>query len=511
MYAFQEKYTSTPITLRLVQISFVRTSNGVPKLPKDFFTADLPVKRLYFRDIKLYSIEKNAFNIKQFANLTTLELIRMPIMSISEGIFNGLSNLRFLTLDHLQIHRIGSNILKPLPKLEMVTIQYCGEKKITVDNLFGCVSLNYLNKVTIEYCNLRDTITEKTFTGLRNITELKLRHNQIAQIEPRSFDIPMKTLKLLLLERNELKFIPGDLFQVGHTTNSAMSINIGGNPWHCGCNMENFRQFIQKGTHLIISPVFCKTPPNCSRKYLLSCKYFCKKSTKLIPMFEPIKSEPMQEIKMGNDIQLLNNDSISVKCTLTRDQIPYRLKPMVHLSKPDAVQPIHNRNGKIIVDSKYFPKHFSLIGFQESINNNDKRVSNCWINEIDREAKKVIIKSEPEPNQVYQFCWLKNRSNFILPLRCRAFYSFARKDEDDFWLTIEHMPIVFTILGFSAILAPLIGVSIACILAKLFPRKIWARRPIQSIVTPLTPREMEGVKRVRLVLLIVLNTCFKLL
>lgn len=138
-------------------------------------------------DMVLYSIEPNAFNTKQFANLMKLGVVQVPIVNLMEGIFNGLQNLKVLIMHELNIKSIAPNLLKPLENLETLTLKKCGKQKISVDNLFGCGELNRLTNVTIESCALRDTITAATFTGLLNINELQLGNNQILKIASRSF------------------------------------------------------------------------------------------------------------------------------------------------------------------------------------------------------------------------------------------------------------------------------------------------------------------------------------
>lgn len=487
-------------------------------LPKNFFTANIAVISLSMHEMQLYSIERDAFHNKQFYNLKILKFSRMPIMNFLDGIFNGLHNLKILTLDHVLIHKFGPNVFKPLLSLQSVSIKYCDDHIINIDNLFGFDNLTKLQTVEIEYCNLKDTITNTTFAGLQNIRNLSLRYNQIEQIGLKSFDVPLKTLDMLSLNWNKLKFIPDNLFETDDQfqTNRKLgaSIELINNPWHCDYKMENFRQFIRKYIHLKIDPIICKTPFKYSGVYLVKTDDLCNETNEARPIKGLIESKPINEVKFVEEhlsIDISHKDSISVQCKLIKHRIPYSNQQTVHLTKPfdNAVHPVQNKNGKLILDSKYFPMNFSLIGFEESFNNTNKKASNCFINNKDTKSKKVIIKSELIPNVAFQFCWTENGTNLITPLNCMPFHWFVNEDDDnDFWLKIEHKPIVITISVISAAVAPFIGISIACILAKVFPREIRGRRPIQTIASFLTPKEIETVKRIRYVVAIVSQKYF---
>lgn len=178
-----------------------------------------------------------------------------------------------------------------------------------------------------------------------------------------------------------------------------------------------------------------------------------------------------------------------------------QLKQTVHLTKPldQMAYPVRNKNGKLIIDSKYFPKHFFLIEFQDTSSNSNKMAKSCWKNENIYEVKKVIIKYELQSNQMHQYCWIENGTNLTAPLHCMPYYSFASEDEIDVWLTNEHKPIMITISVLSAIFAPLIGILFTCILAKVFPKCIRGRRPVQQTATYLTPKEIETVEHIRFV------------
>lgn len=100
--------------------------------------------------------------------------------------FNGLTNLKELNMNEVSIIAFEPNILEPLSNLEMINMKNFNDNKIKVDNLFGTIKLYKFIKLTINRCNLVDTITRSTFTGFRNIIELKLIEDKIEQIGPNS-------------------------------------------------------------------------------------------------------------------------------------------------------------------------------------------------------------------------------------------------------------------------------------------------------------------------------------
>lgn len=458
----QEIYQKRPITLKLKHITFLTYT--APTLPKAFFKPNVPVKELYLQDLKIYSIEKDAFNCKQFANLQTLEFNRMPIMNFKDGIFNGLTNLKTLILDRVQVYFIGSNILQPLLNLNTVTIQFCGEHTITIDHLFGSTNLYHLNKVSIKYCNLKDTITNRTFTGLRNITELRLDYNEIEQIGPQSFDVPLETLIILSLQWNELKFIPGDLFRTAFGQNTR--IYIGHNPWHCDCNMENFRQFMRKDVN--IRAIRCKTPSEYEGNFIHSCGNLCNETDELMPISDANELKPAQ-LTSKSEQEL-------IPVELSKSPIPHRL---VHLSKPsnDRQPTIHYGKTKLQIKYKIFD--FNLIQF-----NGKNEILQCKTS-IGNDVKGSLVTYNVIPNQLYRFCSMNKLLPKIIPLDCISVFAQLKNEvmntSNDAWILMKHHILLIVAICMFFILGFIGGLFIAVILAKLFPKFIQCQKDTTSI------------------------------
>lgn len=216
--------------------------HDVPSLKRNWFTTNIQVKYLQLCDIYVWAIVNNAFNVIQFAELRTLEIKKVPIMALTDGVFNGLTKLKTLLLDHLMIHAFAPNLLAPVPNLEKFTLQYCDNQPLVLDYLFGYNNLTRLHVVTIQHCNLNNTITKTTFTGLQSVKELRLEYNQIKRIGLRSFNIPLQTLLYLSLEGNYLRTLPGIFLTKRH---SSLQLNIADNQWHCNCALKKF-QFFKK-------------------------------------------------------------------------------------------------------------------------------------------------------------------------------------------------------------------------------------------------------------------------
>lgn len=478
--------------------------NKLPSLPKGFYKSQIKVKYLSLRNMGLYTIETNAFDTKEFINLMTLELIQVPIMNFMEGIFTGLQNLKVLILHGLNIHSIAPNLLKPLENLESLTIKSCGKEKISVDNLFGYDKLNRLAHVTIDSCALKDTITVATFTGLWNVSELRLENDHIQKIGSHAFNIPMKTLEILSLERNSLKILPDDLFNTQHM--SFVRIYLDHNPWHCNCKFEKFRRFAIKSNEFVFNRIECKSPLVHKGKNLLQLKTkLCALDLDLIPIeLKPqISIEKLEPVSEEDELPVVLIDKTNKKplptCTLANDEMPFQLNQSIYTMKPlnDILHQIRNRNGKLIVNSKYFPRHFALIGFEQTLDNTEKNLSKCWTNEKVNEEKQIIIKSKLESNQAYQLCWVEN--HLIIPFNCMTFHSYLSEDnETDFLLKIEHKPIFIATVVLSAVFATLIGIALAYGWAKLFPKQIHQRKSFQTTDPSLTPNEMDAIRQMRL-------------
>lgn len=295
-------------------INFQNRVSEDPKLPKNWLTVTRQVQSLYF-DYVICSIEKDAFNTNHFANLLNLTF-QGCFIKAEDGTFNGLENLRTLSLYDMKYIKFPPKILAPLQSLEEFTLEKCPEEEISVISLFGTINLPTIKKVEISSCNLASTITEHTFVGLKNISELILVNNQIDQIGPRSFDAIYPTLKHLNLMKNFLKSLPISIFT--KALQNHVKIDLQRNPWHCDCDLEDFRSFLQQEQRNIKhSDIICATPSDHAGKELKCLSYLCPPPTEL-PVARSVDKKRKNSRTYQRKIDLSGTGSEDIFIRLTR-------------------------------------------------------------------------------------------------------------------------------------------------------------------------------------------------
>lgn len=266
-------------------INFSKSLHSSAELKKNWLKVDLQPTKLVIQKTNLVKISKDAFNSEHFTSLLVLRLWDSPISEVSDGAFNGLKNLKKLSFNDNKLHKFEGIVLAGTPNLEFFTMRKCGGPKLYVDNIFGSVPMHHLKHVIIEHCNLGDTITKNTFSGLHNIFELELMSSEITKIGPQSFDIALESLSSLRLRLNKLKSIPADLFIARKEEN--IIIDLFGNPWHCDCQLEGLRNLIL--ADVVENKILCESPSEFTDHLLGQCPPLCETKSKEQPTLPPIR------------------------------------------------------------------------------------------------------------------------------------------------------------------------------------------------------------------------------
>ncbi|XP_054476713.1 leucine rich repeat containing 4C, genome duplicate a [Anoplopoma fimbria] len=176
--------------------------NRLTTIPNGAFEYLSKLKELWLRNNPIESIPSYAFN--RVPSLRRLDLGELKRLSyISEGAFEGLSNLRYLNL--------GMCNLKEIP------------------NLIPLVKLDELEMSG----NQLAVIRPGSFKGLIHLQKLWMMHAQIQTIERNSFD-DLQSLVELNLAHNNLTLLPHDLFTPLHHLER---VNLHHNPWNCNCDI----------------------------------------------------------------------------------------------------------------------------------------------------------------------------------------------------------------------------------------------------------------------------------
>lgn len=176
--------------------------NRLTTIPNGAFEYLSKLKELWLRNNPIESIPSYAFN--RVPSLRRLDLGELKRLSyISEGAFEGLSNLRYLNL--------GMCNLKEIP------------------NLIPLVKLDELEMSG----NQLSVIRPGSFKGLIHLQKLWMMHAQIQTIERNSFD-DLQSLVELNLAHNNLTLLPHDLFTPLHHLER---VHLHHNPWNCNCDI----------------------------------------------------------------------------------------------------------------------------------------------------------------------------------------------------------------------------------------------------------------------------------
>ncbi|XP_068115811.1 leucine-rich repeat-containing protein 4C [Hyperolius riggenbachi] len=176
--------------------------NRLTTIPNGAFEYLSKLKELWLRNNPIESIPSYAFN--RIPSLRRLDLGEMKRLSyISEGAFEGLSNLRYLNLGMCNLREIPN--LTPLVKLDELDL-----------------SGNHLA-----------VLRPGSFQGLTNLQKLWIMHSQIQVIERNAFD-DLQSLLELNLAHNNLTTLPHDLFTPLH---NLQRIQLHHNPWNCNCDI----------------------------------------------------------------------------------------------------------------------------------------------------------------------------------------------------------------------------------------------------------------------------------
>ncbi|XP_056596563.1 leucine rich repeat containing 4C, genome duplicate a [Triplophysa dalaica] len=176
--------------------------NRLTTIPNGAFEYLSKLKELWLRNNPIESIPSYAFN--RVTSLRRLDLGELKRLSyISEGAFEGLSNLRYLNLGMCNLKEIPNLI--PLARLD--ELEMSG------------------NQLSI--------IRPGSFKGLVHLQKLWMMHAQIQTIERNAFD-DLQSLVELNLAHNNLTLLPHDLFTPLHHLER---VHLHHNPWNCNCDI----------------------------------------------------------------------------------------------------------------------------------------------------------------------------------------------------------------------------------------------------------------------------------
>ncbi|XP_041841460.1 leucine-rich repeat and fibronectin type-III domain-containing protein 4 [Melanotaenia boesemani] len=255
-----------------------------------------------------------------FVNMTglvDLTLSRNTIHLIRPMTFADLESLRSLHLDGNRLTIIGPRDLAGLVNLQHLIINNNQLVKVSVQ-AFDDFLLT-LEDLDLSYNNLR-RVPWESIQNMASLHTLNLDHNLIDHIAEGVFGELYKLARLDMTS-NRLRTLPPDsLFarsQTGAVSptpyNAVISLNFGGNPLHCNCELLWLRRLI-RGDDMET----CATPAHLAGRYFWS-----------IPE-EEFTCEPPLITRHTHKLWVLEGQRATLKCRAIGDP-----EPIVHWVSPD--------------------------------------------------------------------------------------------------------------------------------------------------------------------------------
>lgn len=397
-----------------------------------WFPVKKPIWELEIRDSSLYLIRPNAFNANEFSTLIRLHLVNLPnIRILRNETFNGLNNLRFLSLQKINIHYVTPNILYPCPNIEYFRINNWSNDVQNFTSFTGFKKLKKLTNIRFNSNNFKNTIKENTFSGLVAVKYIFLDRNQIEVIGENSFDRVNSTLKLLSLTENRLKTIPYGLFDfLFEKERQTIRISLHHNEWNCSCQSEYLHNMLRKFplTFNVVKPR-CGSPINLHNQDIMSIKDLgCSRNSYCQTIFK--FSNTSYKIK-------INHNTSNGKVQLI-------------IEKPTDLVIIGLKNKKDVFNHKFDLKEAICYTIDEK---KSKR------------ATKVKIK-KLKSDRFYQFCVMKRGLSTTSPLDCIFFHTLSIKTK--VFVSNKYRPFALTCFIFVNIVVFSLGIYLSMIATKSY-------------------------------------------
>ncbi|XP_055308014.1 uncharacterized protein LOC129572121 [Sitodiplosis mosellana] len=513
----KESNETKPINLMLSKIVLPDSFNG--ELPKDWFNTNISVRYLHLRYLNIKKIGADAFESEKFEKLRELVISDIPAISFVSSSFRGLSNLWKLVLINIQTFHFEENVLAPVANLQNLIINCRSNEPLWLDNLLGTVKMDQLVQVRISHCNLNETITETTFSGLQSVIELNLNHNNIERLGERSLDVVLQSTHYLHLSVNKLTALPIELFE--NRRDHLLQVTVSRNPWHCDSNMEKLHRFIHSDSTIHFGPMVCKTPPECEGFHVEKSASFCGKNEEKVMLAEEEIAEEREVQNVATTVSVLSialppseveeiwfseneerdfleivtsspDSSVSVTEADDLIQCNYQNKKLTLLKRSLKKFPsICRSNDEMEVDAVKASTDYQLVAIAETPR---RRILSCLTSVNIGEKKMVNLNENLKSIGMYRFCWMEKGNNTIAPWDCFVFH-FKLDDVEDAWLLVEHKPIAVAIFILIAVLGLLIGILQAILLTKLFSQQKVDRK--QTLKRTFCKMSMTKKRRVR--------------
>lgn len=198
---------------------------SLPPFPK--------LKLADFRNNPITIIFPNTFEVMNTTDSLIIgsDNVKLSLMPNS---FLGLTLLKALTLLNLELSILKRELFVGMPNLHELILT----GNITQIEFDTFSDIYKLQKLILSNCNLRN-ISMDAFMGLENLHILDLSQNQLEELPPGVFD-ELINIKEIYLSKNHFTKLPHEIFGKIH----AKMIRLNGNPWHCSCDMSDWKPVI---------------------------------------------------------------------------------------------------------------------------------------------------------------------------------------------------------------------------------------------------------------------------
>ncbi|XP_058468624.1 leucine-rich repeat and fibronectin type-III domain-containing protein 2 [Solea solea] len=225
------------------------------------------------------------FSFGDLETLRSLHLDNNRLIELGPDDLRGLVNLQHLIMNNNQLVRIRDKAFEDLaPVVEDLDLSYNNLMSLPWDSVNQMINLHQLS---LDH-NLLDFIPEGTFTHLERLVRLDLTSNCLQKIPPDPIFIRAQE-SMLMVE-------PYD---------PEISLNLGGNPLHCNCEMLWLRR-LERDDDLET----CASPPSLKGRYFWNVKE------------EEFVCQPPLITKHTHRMLVLEGQAASLECEAAGDPSP---------------------------------------------------------------------------------------------------------------------------------------------------------------------------------------------
>lgn len=421
--------------------------------------------------IGVTKVETNAFSDQAFRSLETLVLTCLQITVFNNGTFNGLTSLRTLRLYALKTYDFTPGFLTGISAtLNYLVLNGPGNLRTPnqIDGLTGGIELPLVKMFQIT-TDLNGTLSFRTFSALKGIRVLILSDCKIEEIPPGTFNPIQSTLQKLYLDRNRLKTIHQDFWNIIIYIQRDLFIYLYGNPWHCDSDIETYKN--------VLNFFYWRFPgaePTCASPAHLRDKLVKNADLWADP------PETTQTTIISTTVTPPTTVAGGIEGVIY-SECPSSSFPSDIVSVPITSQTLtlglsQNENGELMVtQTSHISSALTLIWFQsdsQTVFQQNASTLNC----LRLISFKTVIKNLVL-NTAYTFCLMDQNALVISPLNCGSYYHRIQK-KDNSWLAIDNLACVIGSTVFALLLSVIFGTVLGVLILRQNPN--WIKSNFQT-------------------------------